>query len=101
MLIEIPKKIIGGTSDFEFTQLVEEIRNRDVKLVLLDLSNVEIINSTGLGLLVASYFSLKKNNILLILINVLEKVFKLLEITHLLQIFTIKKDLQDFLATKF
>lgn len=47
LLIEMPKKIVGGTSNIEFTQLVEEIRNSDVKFVLIDLSKVEIINSIG------------------------------------------------------
>lgn len=69
-------------------QLVEEIRNSNVKFLLIGLFKVEIINITGLGLLVASYISLKKNDIYLILINTPEKIFKFLEITHLLQIFT-------------
>lgn len=100
LLIIMPAKVIGGTSNLDFTNFLEEIKNFNVKFVLVDLAKVEVINSIGLGLLVSAYVSLKKSNIALIFINVPEKVYQLLEVTHLLQIFTIKKNLQDFLETK-
>ncbi|MGQ9818322.1 MAG: hypothetical protein ACUVQ1_00110 [Candidatus Kapaibacteriales bacterium] len=63
LLIELPTKVVGGSSNLDFTQIAEEIRNNNFKFVLVDLSKVEIINSKDLGLLVSAYVSLKRTNI--------------------------------------
>ncbi|MGB9912778.1 MAG: STAS domain-containing protein, partial [Candidatus Kapaibacteriota bacterium] len=79
-----------------FSELIEKAKTKNLKYILLDLSNVEVINSLGLGMIVAGYTSLKKNNISLIMISPTEKVQNLLKITHLDTIFKIFNSVEDF-----
>lgn len=53
-LIEMLSKVISGTSNLQFTNLLDEIRTSNVKFILVDLSKTELINSIGLGLLVSA-----------------------------------------------
>lgn len=99
ILIQLPPKLLGGSSSSGLTEIIENAKSKNLKYVLLDLSNVEVINSLGLGMIVAGYTSLKKNSISLILVSPTEKVQNLLKITHLDTIFKIYKSVEDFLAT--
>jgi anti-sigma B factor antagonist len=96
-LIKLPSRLLGGSLTSHFTESIELAKRTQVKYVLVDLGNVEVINSLGLGMIVAGYTSLKKNSIPLILISPTEKVQNLLKITHLDTIFKIYNSLDEFL----
>jgi len=63
--------------------LVEE----NVKKVVIDLKKVKWMNSSGIGILMASWGSMSKEGGLIKLANTTEKVKSLLVITQLLQFF--------------
>jgi len=55
--------------------------------VVIDLSRVDWMNSTGLGILISSYTTLKNANGEMKLANVTEKIQSLLVITKLVSVF--------------
>lgn len=100
LLIKLPPKLLGGGISTKFTEVIEKAKQSSYKNVLLDMSNIEVINSLGLGMIVASYTSLKKNSITLSLVSPTEKVLNLLRITHLDTIFKVFNSIDEFLATQ-
>ncbi|QLH53861.1 MAG: hypothetical protein CH6_2259 [Candidatus Kapaibacterium sp.] len=98
LLIKLPPKLLGGSATSVMNEIVENAKVKKLKALLLDLSNVEVINSLGLGMIVAAYTSLKKNSIALILISPSDKVLNLLKITHLDTIFKIYNSADEYLS---
>jgi len=98
-IIKLPPNFFGGSLSNDFTEAVEKTKTSKAKLVAVDLSQVEMINSMGLGLLVASYTSLKKNSISLVLLSPNDKVKNLLKITHLDTIFKTYQNTDELIAT--
>ncbi len=99
LYIKLPPHFFGGSISSQLTETIEKSKNYNLKIVAVDLKDIEMINSMGLGLLVASYTSLKKHSIQLVLISPNEKIANLLKITHLDTIFKSFNSLDDFIAT--
>ncbi len=86
-ILALSGKMMGGP---ETTQLHDRIRsliNDKIIKVVIDLSGVKWINSSGLGVLMATHTTLKNAGGELKLSNVTEKVESLLMITQLMRIF--------------
>ena len=86
-ILSLSGKMMGGP---ETTQLHDRIRsliNDKIIKVVIDLSGVKWINSSGLGVLMATMTTLKNSGGELKLANVTEKVESLLMITQLMRIF--------------
>lgn len=99
IILKLPPQLLGGNLTSQFTAIIEKIKTQKIDYVLLDLSQVELINSLGLGMIVAAYTSLKKNSISLVLISPSEKVTNLLSITHLNTIFKCYNSTEEFLKS--
>ena len=67
--------------------------------VVIDLSKVKWMNSSGLGVLMASWGSLRKENGNLKLANISEKINSLLMITQLMQFFETYQSVERALAS--
>lgn len=98
-VVELPEKVLGGSSAFAFSDFVNSLKPGGFKFLVLDLCKVQLINSSGLGMIVAAYTTLKKDSIELILINVPKKIQDLLAMTRLDNIFLQYRTLEDFIAT--
>ncbi len=92
-IIELFPSALGGLDAINFTDTINSY-SAQIKLLIIDLSKVEVMNSSGLGMLVNALSNLKKQNINLYLTNVPQKVMKLLQITHLDKVFKIYNDLE-------
>lgn len=98
-VISLHKNVIGGTDALSFTKVLEDISSKpEIKCVITDLSEVDIMNSSGLGMLISGHTMLKKFNICMYLINVPEKVKNLLNVTHLNKVFTIYDNYEDAIS---
>ena len=87
VILEPKGKIMGGPdASLLHDKLHEMIENKQTK-VIIDLAQVEWMNSTGLGILISSYTTLKNNDGILKLANVTEKIQSLLTITKLVSVF--------------
>jgi anti-sigma B factor antagonist len=98
-VVELPAKVLGGSSALAFSDFVNSLKTGGFKFLVLDLRNVQLMNSSGLGMIVSAYTTLKKDSIELILINVPKKIQNLLAITHLDNIFSQYRTFEDFIAT--
>lgn len=94
-VITFPKEVIGGRDAMELAHLVRQCTSEGKSTVILDLAEVVIMNSSGLGMLVSSLTSLKKQGSQLRLASVPEKVDSLLTMTQLKQIFDIYPTVSD------
>ena len=86
-VIYLGKSVLGGNEALEFTSHLEECSNKNIKYVIVNLQKVQMMNSSGLGMLVSGISTLRKHNITMYLADVPEKVFKLLKMTHLDEVF--------------
>ncbi len=83
------KDLTGDYTEKLRTELMKELEKNDVELVI-DLANVQLIDSTGLALLVAAQKSIREKDGNLTLININEGIFDLLKLTHLDRFFQLE-----------
>jgi len=93
-ICKIEGKLSGIEGKGQVQDKIRELIERDLIKVVLDLSKVNWIDSTGLGELIASLSSLKKQDGLLVLSNIQDPVQSLLKMTNLNQIFDIYQDVE-------
>jgi anti-sigma B factor antagonist len=86
-IINLGHNLLGGNEALSFTSTIHELITQKIKLVIINLAEVELMNSSGLGMLVGVLSTLKKNDINLFLVSVPEKVNSLLVMTHLDKVF--------------
>lgn len=88
-LVRLGTHALGGKDAMNFTSLLNEIGKTDIKYVIADLTEIQVINSSGLGMLVSGLSTLKKYNIELVLTGLPKKVADIMLITRLDTIFKI------------
>jgi len=86
-ILEPSGKIMGGLDATMLHEKLHECIEKGVKKVVIDLGKVDWINSTGLGLLISGFTTLRNHSGELKLANVTEKIQSLLVITRLVQVF--------------
>lgn len=91
-VVTLPKNVLGGNDALEFSGYIEQICNENKKAIIVNLADVELMNSSGLGMLVSALSKTKKNKIDLYLVAVPEKVNILLKMTHLDELFKTAAD---------
>ena len=100
IILEPTGKIMGGPDASLLHDKLYEFIEQDKKKVIVDLAEVDWMNSTGLGILISSYTTLRNNGGKLKLANVTEKIKSLLVITKLEPVFesydTIADAIQSF-----
>ncbi|MCD6249007.1 MAG: STAS domain-containing protein [candidate division Zixibacteria bacterium] len=87
VVLEPKGKIMGGPDASLLHDKLYELIESDRKKIVIDLAKVEWMNSTGLGILISSYTTLRNNNGELKLANVTDKIQSLLTITKLVSVF--------------
>lgn len=88
IIILQPKgKIMGGPDASLLHDKLHEVIEAGKRKVVIDLSKVDWMNSTGLGILISSYTTLRNNDGELKLANVTDKIRSLLTITKLVTVF--------------
>jgi len=78
---------MGGPKAKEFHNILLNSRNRNKMNVIIDLSDVSYVNSSGIGILVRGYTSMKNAGGDMKLAGSSEKVNKVLNITNLENVF--------------
>ncbi len=89
MVLELSGKIMGGPSHDAFKDEIKEIIEGDYKRVVLDFGSVPWINSTGLGILISGYHSIKAAEGILKICCVKERVLSIFYISQLEKIFDV------------
>ncbi len=87
VVLEPKGKIMGGPDASLLNDKIHEYIESNRKKVVIDLSKVEWMNSTGLGILISGYTRLRNHEGVLKLANVTDKIQSLLTITKLVTVF--------------
>ncbi len=87
VVITLKGNVMGGPDTQEFQDLLHKFIEENKKNIIVDLGGVKFMNSTGLGMLISGYTSVKNSGGSLKLANATEKINSLLVITKLITIF--------------
>lgn len=87
VILEPKGKIMGGPDATILHDQLHELIDQKKKRVVIDLSKVEWMNSTGLGILISGLTTLRNNGGELKLARITDKIQSLLTITKLITVF--------------
>jgi len=86
-ILDLSGKLMGGPDADVFKETIKNLIAEGYKNVIVNLSRVPWVNSTGLGILIAGYTTLKKEGGSLKLVHVTDRIQSILMITKLGTIF--------------
>ncbi|MGD9629513.1 MAG: STAS domain-containing protein [Pyrinomonadaceae bacterium] len=98
-IVDLSGKIALGESNRALHDEIRELTGSGQKKILLNLANVTVIDSSGLGELVASYASVERNGGTLKLSNLSDRFIELITITKLYTVFDVFDNEADALAS--
>lgn len=91
-ILDLSGRITLGEGSGTLRDAVRDLVSKGSKKILLNLADVDYIDSSGLGELVAAYTAVKNSGGDLKLVNLTKKVSDLLVITKLATVFDVKED---------
>lgn len=97
-VITFPQQAIGGDQGVALTTVVATLLQDGVTSIVVDLSSVQVMNSSGLGMLVSTLASAGRAKATLTLAAVPSRVQSLLEMTRLASVFTIVGSVHEAIA---
>jgi anti-sigma B factor antagonist len=96
-VLALDGRIVLGEETSTLREKVKSLLGEGKKNIVLNLSNVTVIDSSGLGALVAAYSSAKSGGASLRLSNLGSRVDELLQITKLYTVFEVSETEADAL----
>jgi len=103
-ILAVAGNMMGGPETAVLHEKVKSLMGDGIKKIVMDLSKVKWMNSSGLGVLMSCWGSLRKEGGNLKLANVSQKIDSLLMITQLVQFFetyeTVERALASYTAEK-
>lgn len=94
VVIEVIGKLMGGPEAEDFHKVLEKAISEDKKIVLVDLSDVKFVNSSGLGILVRGLTTMKTAGGDLRIAGISDKVKGVLSITKLTSVFNLYENIE-------
>ena len=91
-ILDLSGRIVLGEGSVQLRDTIKELLSKGQKEILLNLGDVNYIDSSGLGELVSAYTSVKNAGGELKLLSLTKKVHDLLQITKLYTVFDVKDD---------
>ena len=91
-IVDISGRIVLGEESAALRELVCDLLSKGHRKILLNLGDVNYIDSSGLGHLVSAFTSVRKQEGELKLLNLTNKVHDLMQITRLCTVFDIMDD---------
>jgi anti-sigma B factor antagonist len=98
-ILDLSGKLMGGPDADVFKDTIKQLIEEGYKNVIVNLERVPWVNSTGLGILIAGYTTLKREGGALKLIHVTDRIESILMITKLGTIFESYSEEQQALDT--
>lgn len=99
VIVDFEGRLVSGDGDEVLAKVVDELLAENYKKILLNLSEVEYIDSMGLGELVQSYKLAQRFGASLHLLQPRDRVKKSLHLTKLLPLFPIHETETDALKS--
>lgn len=98
-ILDCSGKITLGEGTMAVRNTVREVLKNGGRKIILNLGDVNYIDSSGIGELVSTYTSVTNQGGKLILLSLTKKIQELLAITKLLTVFEVHDDEQKALAS--
>ncbi len=95
IVVKAPAKLIGGSLSEEMRNILHNYVEENKKNVIVDLGEVNVVNSTGIGILISGFTTMKNAGGDLKLANLNTKTEGLLSITKLNTVFDIHKNVEE------
>ena len=86
-ILDIKGKITLGSGDIILRDRINQLKNDGVKKIILNLEDVNYVDSSGIGELVSCHATISKAKGKLVLLNMTNKIKDLLQITQLIKVF--------------
>lgn len=99
VVLELSGKIMGGPDASLLNDKLHELIEKGQVKIIADLANVDLINSSGLGILIGGLTTMRNNGGDLKLANVRDRIQNLLSITKLLTVFDAHETLEQAVAS--
>jgi anti-sigma B factor antagonist len=97
-ILDVEGRIVLGDEIHDLREAVRDLIKRDKKKIILNLANVDYIDSSGVGELVGCFTTVRNAGGELKLLNLTQKVHDVLHVTKLYTVFDIRED--EFTAVK-
>ena len=98
-IVDLSGKIALGESNRALHEAIKKLIEDGNKNILLNLADVRVIDSSGLGELVAGYASAERNGGAMKMMNLSDRFIELIHITKLYTVFDIFDNEADALAS--
>lgn len=95
VVIEVKGDVIGGPASEEFQSALKKLLDDGKHNIVVDLSGAKYMNSTGIGILIRGYTTVKTAGGLLKLAALTEKIQGVISITQLNKVFEIYNNVDD------
>lgn len=86
-ILDLSGKIVLGEGDVQVKERIKDLLGDGQRRILLNLAEVNYIDSAGLGTLIGSYTTAKRDGGSLKLVNLTKRIKDLLAITKLITVF--------------
>ncbi|HXU40478.1 MAG TPA: STAS domain-containing protein [Blastocatellia bacterium] len=86
-ILDLSGKIVLGEGDVQLKERIKDLLSDGQRRILLNLAEVNYIDSAGLGTLIGSYTTAKRDGGSLKLVNLTKRIQDLLAITKLITVF--------------
>jgi anti-sigma B factor antagonist len=98
-ILDLSGRITLGEGSVQLRDSIRDLLAKGSKLILLNLADVNYIDSSGIGELVSAYTTVRNQGGELKLLNLTKKVHDLLQITKLYTVFDVKEDEASAIAS--
>src|SRR4051794_36576819 len=98
-IIKLDGKITIGSGDQQLREVISNAINQGKNNILLDMSGVTVIDSSGIGELVGSYTTVTNRGGKLKLLHLPAKLNELLHVTQLITVFEVHENEQEALGS--
>jgi anti-sigma B factor antagonist len=87
VLIKLDGGIVGGPDARTLHEFIRDLNSQKKNKIILDLSSVTLMNSSGLGIIISSLTTVRNSQGDIVLVKVPERIKHLLTITKLISVF--------------
>jgi anti-sigma B factor antagonist len=98
-VLDLSGKIVLGEGDGQIRDRIKDLLADGQKKILLNLAEVNYIDSAGLGALISSYTTAKRQGAQLKLMNLTKRIKDLLAITKLITVFETYENEKEAIAS--
>lgn len=95
VVLEFKGNVMGGPDAVALNEKLHELIEKDQTNVVVDLSKVKFMNSSGLGMLIGGLTTMRKSGGDLRIANATDKIESLLVVTKLITVFKHFKSLDE------